>query len=61
MRLIPSTCRSKVNYRRRKLALTRAGQVGQRAGIVLTAYHCAECHGWHLTHSLRRDRIRVAA
>jgi hypothetical protein len=51
MRFIPSRCASKVNYRRRKLALTRCAEISIRHGENLTAYKCTECHGWHIGHA----------
>jgi len=50
IRLIGSECRSKIDYRRRKLALTRAATIAQRSGENLSAYHCRDCHGWHIGH-----------
>lgn len=50
MRAIPTGCESKHRYRSRKRALMAASEVARRRRVAkLYAYHCVECHCWHLT------------
>lgn len=49
VRAIPSGCAHKVRYSKRKLALQAAANATRRRGVRLHAYHCHDCHCWHLT------------
>ena len=50
LRLIDSRCASKLRYRTRKFALTVAAHKAKAIGEPLTAYHCWDCHCYHLGH-----------
>lgn len=58
MRAIPPGCDSKHRYRGRKRALGAAASIGASAGHKLYAFHCPECHCWHLTSWAPEDQKR---
>ena len=61
IRLIDSRCESKALLRCRKPALTKAAHMAKALDEPIEAYHCLECHGYHLGHprGWRRENGRL--
>ena len=57
-RAIPSGCAHKHRYPRRKVAKLVAALASRDTGETIRAYHCLDCHCWHIGHPPGAPRWR---
>lgn len=52
-------CAQKKPYESKRIAETRAGQIGDKRDEVLFTYRCRHCKKWHLTRKLQHGDSTV--